>query len=170
MTCKNILTVQNSISEYNGCFQTYGFMLNRSRTATLALVSRLRLRSVNSFSFVQVMWTRSGPVSALSLMAACDAVFLSWMSWACGGRRKIRDFEGNNRTVMRRWEGTRKGDKNLDTTEWSNIEREKHRPIQRFYSTEQNTLHKFLFLCEHWRPQVTHNTCRGQYNISPRSD
>lgn len=104
MTCKNILTVQKSTSEYNGSFQTYGFMLKRSRTATLALVSRLRLRSVNSFSFVQVMWTRSGPVSALSLMAACDAVFLSWMSWAWGGQ--MEDYYGDLKE--KRWRGGEK--------------------------------------------------------------
>lgn len=61
---------------------TYGFMLNRSRTATLALHSRFRFRSVKSLSLVQVMWTRSGPLSALSFIVAWDAVFLSWMSWA----------------------------------------------------------------------------------------
>lgn len=76
-------------TEFN-CFFTYGFILNRSRMATLALASRLRMRSVNSLSFVQVMWTLSGSLSALSLMAACDAVFLSWMSWAwSGGKREI---------------------------------------------------------------------------------
>lgn len=66
----------------NGFKYTHGFMLNRSRTATPTLPSRLRLRSVRSLSLVQVMWTRSGPVSALSFMEAWDAVFLSWMSWA----------------------------------------------------------------------------------------
>lgn len=69
---------------------TYGFMLKRSRTATLALHSRLRLRSVNSLSLVQVMWTRSGAVSTLSLIAAWDAVFLSWMSWAWRGETCVR--------------------------------------------------------------------------------
>lgn len=89
---------------YGGCCvvvfkQTYGFMLNRSRTATLALHSRLRLRSVKSFSLVQVMWTCSGPLSALSFIVAWDAVFLSWMSWAWKkGRDKgeeIRYYPGD---------------------------------------------------------------------------
>lgn len=72
------------------CFLTYGFILNRSRTATPAVASRLRMRSEKSLSFVQVMWTFSGTLSALSLMAACDAVFLSWMSWAwSGGKAEI---------------------------------------------------------------------------------
>jgi len=56
-------------------------MLKRSRTATLALGSRTRLRSVNSLSLVHVMWT---PPSILSLRAAWDAVFRSWISWAWG--------------------------------------------------------------------------------------
>ena len=58
--------------------ETHGFMLNRSRTATLALASRPRWRSVKSFSLVQVMCTPA----AASLRAAWDAVFLSWISWA----------------------------------------------------------------------------------------
>lgn len=66
---------------------TYGFILKRSRTATLALASRLRMRSVKSLSLVQVMCTLSAAPSALSLTAACEAVFLSWISWACGGVR-----------------------------------------------------------------------------------
>lgn len=61
---------------------THGFMLNRSRTAMLALGSRVRFRSVETLSFVQVMWTRSGPASSLLFITAWAAVFLSWMSWA----------------------------------------------------------------------------------------
>ncbi len=62
---------------------TYGFMLNRSRITMAAYGSRLRLRSEQNLSLVQVMWTRSGDTSGLSFRAAWDAVFLSWISWAC---------------------------------------------------------------------------------------
>lgn len=77
-------TKRCSAADQSQCVQvTYGFMLNRSRTAMFALWSRLRLRSVQNLSLVQVMWTRSGDTSGLSFRAAWDAVFLSWISWAC---------------------------------------------------------------------------------------
>lgn len=124
---------------YRGVFfwvvfkQTYGFMLNRSRTATLALHSRLRLRSVKSFSLVQVMWTRSGPLSALSFIVAWDAVFLSWMSWAWkGGRDKGEEIGyypgdisggGRDETHWTEWKERYKGSDTQDAKEGRNDER-----------------------------------------------
>ncbi len=77
-----LLSLHASIKPESVCV-TYGFMLNRSRITMAAYGSRLRLRSEQNLSLVQVMWTRSGDTSGLSFRAAWDAVFLSWISWAC---------------------------------------------------------------------------------------
>lgn len=62
---------------------THGFRLKRSLNPDTP-ESLFLCFSATSFSFVQVICTRSGVAGAgaLAAPAECDAVFLSWISWA----------------------------------------------------------------------------------------